>query len=49
LRRDDWTKILGWPGYTVYQHEIDGKAKRLKLWVRRKRVSVRCRPSSQRP
>jgi len=37
LRRNDWTKILGWPGYTVYQQEIDEKAKTLKLWVRRKR------------
>jgi len=37
LRRDDWTKILGWPGYTVYRHEIDENGKRLKLWVRRKR------------
>ena len=25
-----------WPGYRVYQHEIDEKAKTLKLWVRRK-------------
>ena len=41
VRRDDWTKILGWPGYTVYQHEIDEKAKRLKLWVRRKRGNRR--------
>jgi transposase len=37
LRRNDWTKILGWPGYAVYQHEIDEERKRLKLWVRRKR------------
>lgn len=37
MRRDDWSKILGWPGYTVYQQEIDEKAKTLKLWVRRKR------------
>lgn len=36
-RRDDWTKILGWPGYEVYQHSIDEKHKTLKLWVRRKR------------
>lgn len=36
-RRDDWTKILGWPGYQVYRHEIDEKQKTLKLWVRRKR------------
>ena len=41
MRRDDWTKILGWPGYTVYQQEIDEKAKRLKLWVRRKRGNRR--------
>ena len=41
MRRDDWTKILGWPGYTVYQHEIDEKAKRLRLWVRRKRGNRR--------
>jgi len=32
----EWTKILGWPGYRVYQHEIDEQAKTLKLWVRRK-------------
>ena len=37
MRRDDWSRILGWPGYTVYQQEIDEKAKTLKLWVRRKR------------
>jgi transposase len=36
LRNSDWTKILGWPGYRVYQHEIDEKAKTLKLWVRRR-------------
>ena len=32
----DWSKVLGWPGYRVYQHEIDEVGKRLKLWVRRK-------------
>jgi transposase len=37
MRENDWTKVLGWPGYRVYQHEIDEKAKTLKLWVRRKR------------
>jgi transposase len=37
LRDSDWTKLLGWPGYAVYQKEIDENAKRLKLWVRRKR------------
>ena len=33
----EFTKILDWPGYSVYQHQIDEKAKRLTLWVRRKR------------
>lgn len=33
----DWTKILGWPGYRVYRHEINEAAKTVKLWVRRKR------------
>jgi transposase len=37
LRDNDWTRILGWPGYRVFQHEIDEKEKTLKLWVRRKR------------
>jgi transposase len=37
LRDSDWTRILGWPGYRVYQHEIDEKAGTLKIWVRRKR------------
>ena len=32
----EWTKILGWPGYLVYQCEIDEEGKTLKLWVRRK-------------
>jgi len=41
LRHNDWTKILGWPGYAVYQHEIDESAKTLKLWVRRKRGNQR--------
>jgi transposase len=36
LRDNDWTRILGWPGYRVYQQEIDERAKTLKLWVRRK-------------
>jgi len=37
LRDTDLTKLLGWPGYRVYRHEIDEDAKTLKLWVRRKR------------
>lgn len=32
----EWTKILGWPGYRVYRHEINEKDKKLRLWVRRK-------------
>ena len=36
LRDNDWTKILGWPGYPVFRAEIDEGAKALKLWVRRK-------------
>src|SRR5260370_560312 len=36
LRNSEWPKILGWPGYRVYQHEVDERAKALKLWVRRK-------------
>ena len=41
MRRDDWTKVLGWPGYTVYRHEIDEGAKTVRLWVRRKRGNRR--------
>jgi transposase len=41
LRDTDWTKLLGWPGYRVWQQEIDDKAKTLKLWVRRKRGNKR--------
>jgi len=37
MRENDWTRVLGWPGYRVYQHEINEPAKTLKLWVRRKR------------
>jgi len=37
VRENDWTKLLGWPGYRVYRHEIDKPGKTLKLWVRRKR------------
>lgn len=37
MRDTDWTKVLGWPGYRVYQYEINEPTKRLKLWVRRKR------------
>jgi transposase len=37
VRENDWTKVLGWPGYRVYRHEINEVAKTLRLWVRRKR------------
>lgn len=36
----EFTKILDWPGYRVYRHEIDEKARTLKLWVRPKRGKV---------
>lgn len=36
---NDFTKILGWPGYRVYRHEINEPAKKLRLWVRRPRRS----------
>lgn len=40
----EFTKILDWPGYRVYRHEIDEKTRTLKLWVRRKRGNkvLRC-------
>jgi transposase len=34
---NDWTRVLGFPGYRVYEQEIDEKGKHLKLWIRRKR------------
>ena len=33
MRETDWSKVLGWPGYRVYRHEINEAGK----WVRRKR------------
>ena len=36
MKYNEWTKILGWPGYQVYQCDIDEERKTLKLWVRRK-------------
>ena len=39
MRDNDWTRVLGWPGFKVYRHEIDEPGKRLKLWVRRKRAN----------
>lgn len=37
MRENDWTRVLGWPRYKVYRAQIDEPAKRLKMWVRRKR------------
>jgi transposase len=37
----DWTSVLGWPGYRVYQKEIDEQGKTLKLWVRRKKAGLK--------
>jgi len=34
---NEFTRILQWPGYRVYRHEVDEKSKTLDLWVRRKR------------
>lgn len=34
---NEFTKLLNWPGYRVYRHEIEEAAKTLRLWVRRKR------------
>jgi transposase len=42
----EFTKILDWPGYQVYRHEIDEKAKTLTLWVRRKRGNRKVECSS---
>ena len=38
---NEFTRILQWPGYRVYRHEIDEKKKLLELWVRRKRGNRR--------
>jgi transposase len=38
---NEWTKILGWPGYRVYRSEINETAKTLRLWVRRKRGNLK--------
>jgi transposase len=41
---NDFTRVLAWPGYRVYGHEINEKNKTLRLWVRRKRGNrvLRC-------
>lgn len=41
MRDTDFTRILQWPGYRVYRHEINEQAKTLKLWVRRKRGNTK--------
>jgi transposase len=41
VRDNEWTKILGWPGYRVYRSEINETAKTLRLWVRRKRGNLK--------
>lgn len=38
---NDWTKVLGWPGYRVFQQEIDETKKTLKLWVGRKKTGLK--------
>lgn len=37
MKDSEWTRIPDWPGYRVYQQEVNEAAKTLKLWVRRKR------------
>ena len=39
MKHSEWTKLLGWPGYAVYQAEIEEETRKLTLWVRRKRGS----------
>jgi transposase len=41
MRERDWTRVLGWPGYRVFQKEIDEPRKTLKLWVRRKKAGLK--------
>src|SRR5437773_12435922 len=38
VEKRDLTRLLGWPGYRVYQYELDEAAKKLKLWVRKKPI-----------
>src|SRR5260370_4756979 len=37
MRDNEFTRILDWPGYRVFRHEVDETTKTLRLWVRRKR------------
>jgi transposase len=41
MRETDWTKLLDWPGYRVYRHEIQEPDRRVKLWVRRKQRNLK--------
>jgi transposase len=41
MKEQDWTRVLGWPGYRVYRTEIDEPGKKLKLWVRRKKAGMK--------
>ena len=41
MKERDWTRVLGWPGYQVFQKEIDEPRKKLKLWVRRKKAGLK--------
>src|SRR5271165_6126907 len=41
MKERDWTRVLGWPGYQVYEKEIDEPGKKLKLWVRRKKAGLK--------
>jgi transposase len=43
---NDFTRILNWPGYRVYRHQIDERGKKLELWVRRKRGNQKIECSS---
>jgi len=38
---NEFSRILQWPGYRVYRHEINEKNKILELWVRRKRGNLK--------
>jgi hypothetical protein len=38
MRETDWIKILWWPGYRVFRHQINEAGKTRKLWVTAKTV-----------
>ncbi len=31
MQERDWTRVLGWPGYQVYEKEIDEPGKKLEV------------------